>query len=158
MSRRHHYAALELINISPFQFEHCSLQTFICVANKNVSTSNWYTNPPKPVLFYKLWRSYHAKTGNRGEITHYVKCSVVGDQAICKPGANTPSSQLVGILDTSLQWRHNGRDGVSNHHPHDCILNRLFRRRSKKTWKPRVTCLCEGNSPVTGEFPAQKGH
>ena len=22
---------------------------------------------------------------------------------------------------TSLQWRHNGRDGVSNHHPHDCL-------------------------------------
>ena len=33
---------------------------------------------------------------------------------------------------TSLQWRHNGCDGVSNHQPHDCVLNRLFRRRSKK--------------------------
>ena len=30
------------------------------------------------------------------------------------------------------------------------------RRRSKKTPKPRVTGLCEGNSPVTGEFPAQR--
>ena len=29
------------------------------------------------------------------------------------------------------------------------------RRRSKKTSKLRVTGLCEGNSPVTGEFPAQ---
>ena len=29
-------------------------------------------------------------------------------------------------------------------------------RRSKKTSKPRVTGLCEGNSPVTGEFPAQR--
>ena len=28
--------------------------------------------------------------------------------------------------------------------------------RSKKTPKLRVTGLCEGNSPVTGEFPAQK--
>ena len=28
--------------------------------------------------------------------------------------------------------------------------------RSKKTSKPRVTGLCAGNSPVTGEFPAQK--
>ena len=36
------------------------------------------------------------------------------------------------------------------------IVNRLFRRRSKKTSKPRVTGLCEGNSPVAGEFPAQK--
>ena len=34
-------------------------------------------------------------------------------------------------------------------------INRLLRRRSKKTSKLRVIGLCEGNSPVTGEFPAQ---
>ena len=51
-----------------------------------------------------------------------------------------------------LQWRHNERDGVSNHHQkYDCLLNRLFRRRSKKTSKLCVTGLCA----VTGEFPAQ---
>ena len=47
----------------------------------------------------------------------------------------------------SLQWRHNDHDGVSNHQPHGCSLNRLFRRRSKKTSKLRVTDLCVGNSP-----------
>ena len=26
----------------------------------------------------------------------------------------------------SLQWRINERDGVSNHQPHYCLLNRLF--------------------------------
>ena len=46
----------------------------------------------------------------------------------------------------SLQWRHNGRDSVSNHQPHDCSLNRLFRRRSKETLKLRATGLCAGNS------------
>ena len=46
-------------------------------------------------------------------------------------------------------------DGVSNHQPHHCLLNRLFRRTSKKTSKLRVTGLCVANSPVTGEFPAQ---
>ena len=56
----------------------------------------------------------------------------------------------------SLRWRHNERDGVSNHQPHHCLLNRLFRHRWKKTPKLRVTGLCAGNSPVTGEFPAQK--
>ena len=56
----------------------------------------------------------------------------------------------------SLKWRHNGRDGVSNHQPHDCLLNRLFRCKSKKTSKLRVTGLCVGNSPVTGEFPSQR--
>ena len=57
-------------------------------------------------------------------------------------------------LDT-LQWRHNGRDGVSNHRPRDRLLNRLFRRRSKKASKLHVTGLCAGTSPGTGEFPAQ---
>ena len=55
----------------------------------------------------------------------------------------------------ALRWRHNGCDGVSNHQPHDCLLNRLFGWRSKKTSKLRVTGLCAGNSPGTGEFPAQ---
>ena len=55
----------------------------------------------------------------------------------------------------SLRWHRNGRDSVSNHQPHDCLLSRLFRRRSKKTSKLRVTGLCSGSSPGTGEFPAQ---
>ena len=55
----------------------------------------------------------------------------------------------------ALRWRHTGCDSVSNHQPHHCLLNRLFRRRSKKTSKLRVTGLCVGNSPGTGEFPAQ---
>ena len=59
------------------------------------------------------------------------------------------------LLAFPLQWRHNGRDNVSNHQPHDCVLTRLFRSRSKKTSKLRVTGLCAGNSPGTGEFPAQ---
>ena len=55
-----------------------------------------------------------------------------------------------------LQWRQNGRDGVSNHQSHDCLRNRLFGRRSNKTSKLRVTGLCVGNSPGTGEFPTQR--
>ena len=38
-----------------------------------------------------------------------------------------------------LQWHHNGRDCVSNHQPCDCLHNRLFRLRSKKTSKLRAT-------------------
>ena len=56
---------------------------------------------------------------------------------------------------SSLRWRHNGRDCVSNHQPHECLLNRIFRRRSQITSKLRVTGLCAGNSPGTGEFSAQ---
>ena len=33
---------------------------------------------------------------------------------------------------SSLQWRHDRRDSVSNHQPRDCLFNHLFRRRSKK--------------------------
>ena len=55
----------------------------------------------------------------------------------------------------SLLWRHNGHEGVSNHQHHHCLLNRLFRRRSKKTSKLRITALCAGNSQGTGEFPAK---
>ena len=47
----------------------------------------------------------------------------------------------------SLRWRHNDHDSVSNHQPHGCLLNCLFRRRSQKTSKLRVTGLCVGNSP-----------
>ena len=56
----------------------------------------------------------------------------------------------------SLKWRHNEHVGVSNHQPHNCLRNRLFKRRSNNTSKSRVTCLCKGNSPLSGEFPAQR--
>ena len=56
----------------------------------------------------------------------------------------------------SLQLRHNEQDGISNHQPHDCLLNRLLRRRSTKMWRLHVTGLCEGNSPETSELPAQR--
>ena len=63
-------------------------------------------------------------------------------------------SQL-SCLYNALWWHHNGRDGVSNHQSHDCLLNRLFGRISKKASKLCVTGLCVGNSPGTSEFPAQ---
>ena len=56
---------------------------------------------------------------------------------------------------SSSWWPHNRHNSISNHQPHDCLLNRLFRRRSKKTSKLGFTGLCVGNSPGTGEFPAQ---
>ena len=49
--------------------------------------------------------------------------------------------------NTTLQWRHNERDGVWN--------NQRLRCRSKKTSKLRVIGLWEGNLPVTSEFPSQ---
>ena len=63
------------------------------------------------------------------------------------------SAYLMHKDDHTLPQRHNERNGVSNHRRFDC----LFRRRSKKTLRLNVTGLCEGNSSVTDECPAQRG-
>ena len=54
------------------------------------------------------------------------------------------------IYSISLRWRHNGRDGVSNHQPHDCLLNYLFRRRSKENIK------ATRHWPLCGEFTGDR--
>ena len=56
-----------------------------------------------------------------------------------------------------LRWRHNEHDGVPNHQRLNYLLNRLFKRRSKKTSKLRVTGpLCR---ELTGDrlIPRTKG-
>ena len=58
-------------------------------------------------------------------------------------------SLMVIYACVSLEWRHNGCNGVSNHQPHDCLLDRSFRPRLKKTSKHRHWPLCDG------EFPAE---
>ena len=60
------------------------------------------------------------------------------------------------LSDESLQWRHNGRDSISNHQHHDCLLIRLLWHRSKKTSKLRVMGHCERKLPGTDKFPAQR--
>ena len=67
------------------------------------------------------------------------------ENIVCKIMAILSQPQCVNKSFPSY-WRHNDHEGVSNHQPHGCLLNRLFRRRSKKTSKLRVTGLCEGNS------------
>ena len=53
-------------------------------------------------------------------------------------------NQLFKVAMLSLQWRHKWRHGLSNHQPHDCLLNRLLRRRPKKTSKHCVTGFVRG--------------
>ena len=53
----------------------------------------------------------------------------------------------VRVHHNTLHWRHNDHDGVLNHQPHGCLLDRLFRRKSKEASKTRVTGLCAGKSP-----------
>ena len=44
----------------------------------------------------------------------------------------------------TLQWRHNGRHGASNHRRLDCVLNRLFRCRSKKYQSSALLAFVRG--------------
>ena len=46
----------------------------------------------------------------------------------------------------AIYW-HVHRKAWMKHYINKCLLNHLFRRRSKKTSKLRVTGLCTGNSP-----------
>ena len=83
-----------------------------------------------------------------------------GCSAFKRPQYSLPVlTHMCGCMFSSwlltLQWRHNGHEGVSNQQLHHCFLKRLVRRRSKKTSKLRVTGLCEGNWPGTGEFPVE---
>ena len=63
------------------------------------------------------------------------------------------TATMLCVLVMALQWRHNGRNIVSHRPSHDWLLNRLFRRRSKKTSKLRVIGLCAGNSPGNDDSP-----
>ena len=66
------------------------------------------------------------------------------------------NQNFLALLESYTKLWNNECDGVSNHRCLDCLLSRLYRRGSKKTSKLRVTGICEGNSPVTGEFPSQR--
>ena len=98
----------------------------------------------------KQWWGWWFETASRPLWRHR---NVEGESRKC------PSYQSIkGVwkFHMSLQWRHNELDSVSDHQPHECLVNGLFRRRSKKTSKLRYTGLCAGYSPATGEFPAQE--
>ena len=103
---------------------------------------------------------FSAQRASNIEFSEFLCCYL--DKQLCDRWNKMPwhswdtSLMTLGIYNIrTLQWRHNGHDSVSNHQPHNCLLNRLFRRRSKKISKVCVTGLCAGNSLETGEFPAQ---
>ena len=60
-------------------------------------------------------------------------------------GARLSAGTMLTTYRNTLQWHHHGCDGVSNHQPHECLLNCLLGRKSKKTSKLRATGLCAGN-------------
>ena len=72
----------------------------------------------------------------------------------CQMHCEICERELINLY--TLQWRHNERLGLSNHRHHDCLLNRLFRLRWKKSSKLTVTGLCEGNPLVNNGLPSQR--
>ena len=68
---------------------------------------------------------------------HFVVVIRVKEQLISQKYNQPIKSEHLNSI--SLHWRHDDHDGVSNHQPHGCLLNRLIGRRSKKTSKLRVT-------------------
>ena len=102
------------------------------------------------VIFLTSTRSYHNSLWPI-DVTwsHRKWSSLIRAMAWLLTGAKLLPERMLtyrGYVRT-LHWRDNEHDGVSYHQPHGCLLNRLFRRRSQKTSKLRVTGLCVGNSP-----------
>ena len=93
--------------------------------------------------------SHYAPFCNRNGHIFVTDWCIVCDTWVRSESVDVPISDF----PLTLRWRRNGRDSVSNHQPHSCLLNRLFRRRSKKTSKLRVTGLCVGNSPGPENSP-----
>ena len=96
---------------------------------RHISSCHWFIY----MHVYDLYYSY--------------RLSPTHQQGIAWPNGTTPCH--IGHIrkNVPLYWRHNGHACVSNHQRQNCLLNRIFRRRSKKTSKLRVTGLWVGNSP-----------
>ena len=67
------------------------------------------------------------------------------------------NSLLEQKIKKTLQWCHSVCDSVSNHQPHECLLNRLFRRRSKKTCFHLMTSSWKMYIQLTYRQWAQEG-
>ena len=88
---------------------------------------------------------YSETTLCQSNYTRYIIITHVCDPFIdpCKRSSSDNNRRRctwnMGNIWVTLQCRHNERDVVSNHQPHDCILKRLFRRRSKKRHQSSVS-------------------
>ena len=162
--------------VSPFatcrcyMYNHHGVNTLLC-RNNDITSRRWlnfYTVctriwNTKPIISCVLWFWYcrikcafhiiAALNWRKMQIGH----PHTGDTGPCFDIKSLLSGISISILKIrrswdcvifiTLRWRHNDYDGVSNHQPHGCLLNRLFTRKSKKTSTLRVTGLCVGNSP-----------
>ena len=108
-----------------------SVAIFMCKVFKHLSL----TNVSKPQCVNRI-RTLHAISitiNSASGLHHPCLDKLFVHAAYFYTHANFTTAQDDWLF--TLHWRHNDHDGVSNHQPHGCLLNRLFRRRSKKTSK-----------------------
>ena len=106
------------------------IQSFLCPCDVELVTTSQIRG--LKCYFVRNWRKW--------QLHNHRSIFSFSSRTTSRLLAETPAGLVL------LQWRHNGRDGVSN--PSLTM--------SKKTSKLLVTGLCEGNSPLTGEFPTQR--
>ena len=94
---------------------------------------------------YGEWRQQEIKLINGG-LHYYLIYATVSHGELIASYLYLKSCPL-RVMILPLQWHHNVYDGIWNHQPQDCLLNRLSRRRSKKKHQSSATCFCVGNSP-----------
>ena len=95
-----------------------------------------------------LWKQNHEFLCIRPLFQKILDCSIVPTCAAWGSAKREPLKQSndvslrsdvnnwlwpLGHTQKTFRWRHNDHDGGSNHQSHGCLLNRLFRRKSKKT-------------------------
>ena len=97
---------------------------------------------------YAIIRRYYVKTSfwrNYVKMTSFRRYNDVINNyyVMCSAGCST--------LNSLQLWRHNERDCVSNHQPHDCLLNRLRKHQSSASLAfVRGIHRCPVNSPHKG--------
>ena len=143
------------VTVKMFQYDDvitCSALVITALYTLSYYIGPCYSGTPLYVSTYVMWTSF-TRLGifnlmnDHHKMKYYVHvCRLYQDwlNLARTPWDNPRMDNSVVIMD------------ISNHQPHDCLLNSLFRRKSKETPKLHVTGLCEGNSLVTGEFPAQR--
>ena len=110
---------------------------YICISNMNEKQKQKQRQNETKKSKKSIWYGLFIQTIICHNANLVVTGGIISGQQSMVPLVTT-------LWDHTLQWRHNELDCVSNHQPHDCLLNRLFRRRSKKTSKLSVTGLCAG--------------
>ena len=89
-------------------------------------------------------------------VRNWSEVNMGSDNGFLSPGNKLQPGPISNLI--TLQWHHNERDGVSNNQPQHCLLNRLFRRRSKKTLNliKALNIKAPLHWPLWGEFTGDR--